>query len=197
MSKSNSVPNVARIVPSPTRPLDRGRPAFTLVEILVVVLILGIAAAVIVPSIGSRDDLKVASAARLVMADLIYAQNRSITTQQKHYVVFDTAARQYRISTSPTSTAAIPHPVTKDPYVVKFGAGGTSGLEDIVLNAVSFEGKKTLAFDELGVPYYYDPAANATTATSTSGGSTVKLTCGPTQALTIVIEPYTGEIRVQ
>jgi prepilin-type N-terminal cleavage/methylation domain-containing protein len=191
MIKSGQVLNVSRLSRHP-RPAARG---FTLVEILVVVLIIGIAAAVIVPSIGSRDDLKVASAARLVMADLIYAQNRSITTQQKHYVIFDTASRSYRISTTPTSTAAIDHPVNHTPYVVKFGAGGTSGLEDLSLGVVSFEGKKTIAFDELGVPYYYDPVANSTTATSTSGGSIVEIVCNK-QKLTVYIEPYTGEIRV-
>ena len=51
---------------------------FTLVEILVVVVILGIAAAVIVPQMGSRGDLKAAAAARMLMADLIYAQNKAI-----------------------------------------------------------------------------------------------------------------------
>src|SRR3954467_15785526 len=42
---------------------------FTLVEILVVIVIIGIAAAVIVPQMGSRDDLKAAAAARMLMAD--------------------------------------------------------------------------------------------------------------------------------
>ena len=37
---------------------------FTLVEILVVVIILGIASAVIVPQIGNSNDLKAAAAAR-------------------------------------------------------------------------------------------------------------------------------------
>ena len=63
---------------------------FTLVEILVVVVILGIAAAVIVPQMSSRDDLRVEGARRMVMADLIYAQNCSIAKQVWHYVVFDT-----------------------------------------------------------------------------------------------------------
>ena len=51
---------------------------FTLVEILVVVIILGIAGAIIVPSIGTRNDLKAAAAARVIMADLIYTQNLAI-----------------------------------------------------------------------------------------------------------------------
>lgn len=172
--------------------------AFTLVEILVVVTILGIAAAIIVPQMGSRGDLKAAAAARLIMADLIYAQNRAISTQTKHYVTFSTSStpQSYRIVTSMTPLVNITHPITKaSEYAVTFGTNGTPGLSDISLGTVSFEGKTTIAFDELGVPYYYDPGSNTTTALSTSGGSTIAVTCG-TFTLTISIEPYTGEIKV-
>src|SRR5687768_17325096 len=86
--------------------LNNSRPAFTLVEILVVVVILGIAAAIIVPQMSSRDDLRVEGARRMLMADLIYAQNRSITSQVRHFVVFETGTnpRRYRIVTG-VSTA--------------------------------------------------------------------------------------------
>src|SRR4051812_1277839 len=65
-----------------------GKAAFTLVEILMVVIILGIASAVIVPNLGTRNDMNVAAAARVVMADLMYAQNRAIVTQSMTYVQF-------------------------------------------------------------------------------------------------------------
>ncbi|HYE21185.1 MAG TPA: type II secretion system protein [Tepidisphaeraceae bacterium] len=179
-------------------PAHLPRRAFTLVEILCCVVILGIAAAVIVPSIGDRDDLKVSAASRIVMADLMYAQNRAITTQTKHYVVFNATntPRSYQIVTSVTPLVAVTHPLTKaSSYVATFGTGGTAGLTDVALDTVSFEGKTTIAFDELGVPYYYDPGTNTTTALSVSAGSTIKLTSGKF-SLTITIEPYTGEIKV-
>jgi prepilin-type N-terminal cleavage/methylation domain-containing protein len=181
--------------------------AFTLVEILVVVTILGIAAAVIVPQMSSRDDLRVEGARRMVMADLIYAQNCSIAKQVWHYVVFDTTnnPRSYTIVTnlSPTNPTGTPvaHPVTHDSqYKVVFGLGApsgtvpTHGLENIALGDVAFEGPHTiLCFDELGVPYYYDPASNTATALSSTGGSSINVRCGNvTRAVTI--EPYTGEV---
>lgn len=172
--------------------MNRG---FTLVEILVVVVILGIAAAVVVPQLGTQSDLRAAAGARLVMADLIYAQNRAIATQTKHYVVFDTVNQKYRIRMG-SAMADIPQPVTKETYYeVKFGQKG-SALSDISLGAVSIEGFTTIGFDELGVPYSYDASTSTTTALSTSGGSTIQVKCG-TYTLTISVEPYTGEIKVQ
>jgi prepilin-type N-terminal cleavage/methylation domain-containing protein len=186
---------------------SNSRPAFTLVEILVVVVILGIAAAVIVPQMSTRDDLRVDGARRMIMADLIYAQNRSISTQVRHYVVFETTTnpRRYRLVTNVTKDnplgSPIQHPVTRsDEFVVTFGENApdktvvTQGLDMIGLGTVAFEGAHTtICFDELGVPYYYDPNTGVSTATSTTGGSAIEVRCG-TFARTVTVEPYTGEI---
>ncbi|HWP41142.1 MAG TPA: prepilin-type N-terminal cleavage/methylation domain-containing protein, partial [Tepidisphaeraceae bacterium] len=90
------------------------RGGFTLVEILAVVVILGIASAIIIPQIGTRDDLVASAAARVVMADLIYAQNRAIAMQKKHFVQF--VGQQYTLMTRASDTSpltAITHPVNK------------------------------------------------------------------------------------
>src|SRR4051812_12404149 len=94
---------------------------FTLVEILMVVIILGIAAACVVPQLSSRDDLKASAATRVVMADLIYAQNRAISVQQTHYVAFDVANKNYALLTAWLPTQVfVTHPISKNNYVTTF-----------------------------------------------------------------------------
>src|SRR5213592_1024430 len=104
---------------------------FTLVEILVVVIILGIARAIIVPSIGSRNDLKAAAAARVIMADLIYTQNLAITSQGNRYMAFDVVNQQYSVTDS--AGGIITHPVNQTPYTQKFGGSSQSSLPDMKL----------------------------------------------------------------
>src|SRR5436305_12238070 len=94
--------------------------AFTLIEILVVVIILGIASAIIIPQIGTRDDINCTAGARVVMADLIYAQNRAIVTQKKHYLDF-TTANKYTIYDDPAMATPITQPVLKTSFVTTFG----------------------------------------------------------------------------
>jgi type II secretion system protein H len=80
-----------------------GGAGFTLVEILAVIVILGIASAIVIPQIGTRDDMRVKAAARTLIADLIYAQNLAISTGQVVYVRFDVAGNQYSMLTNPAN----------------------------------------------------------------------------------------------
>jgi type II secretion system protein H len=165
---------------------------FTLVEILVVVVILGIASAIIIPQIGSRDDLVAAAATRVVMADLIYAQNRSIAVQKKHYLQF--VGQQYSVMTRPDDTSttftAITHPVSKNSYSATFGVKN-SGLDAVTLIDAQ---PAFIGFDELGSPFSYDAVANLETPLTTE--ATITIRAGNVD-LTIRVEPYTGECTVQ
>ena len=162
---------------------------FTLVEILMVVVILGIAAAVIVPQMGSRDDLKLSAAARVMMADLAYAQSRAIATQRKQYVQF--TEEQYALysrSSDASPLALVSHPIEPGNYIISFMTGV---LRDIEVDSADFDGMTTLVFDELGSPMSY----NGTSTTALSSPGTIRFKSG-NQFLTMQIEPYTGEITL-
>jgi prepilin-type N-terminal cleavage/methylation domain-containing protein len=169
------------------------RPAFTFTEVLVVVVILGIASAVVLPQVSGHDDLNTAAAARIVMADLLYAQNRAIATQKMHYITFDTVNQQYTLYCSMAPAQVIEHPVNRNNYTMTFGQDGQNNVaQNVVMTSASFGGQPTIAFDETGVPYSY----SAGTATALSAAGAVVLT-GGSYSLTISVAQDTGEITVK
>lgn len=166
--------------------------AFTFAEVLVIVCILGIASAVVLPQVASQDDLNTAAAARTVMADLLYAQNRAIAMQTMDYVTFDVTNQQYTLYSSMSSLTILQHPVNGTSYVMTFGQNGVNSVsQNVTLTSASFNGQNTIAFDETGVPYSYASGV----ATPLSGTGSIVLTCG-TYSLTIYVSQDTGEISV-
>ena len=161
---------------------------FTLIEILCVVVIIGIASAVILPQLSSRDDLRAASAARALMADLLYAQNRSIALQKMHYVQFNTVTNSYSVLDNMSPANIITHPVLQAPYTVTLGSGS---LNNVKLVSPTFDGQTVVAFDAMGVPYSWSVSG----ATALAAGS-VQVKAGQT-TLTVSVAPYSGEITVQ
>ena len=67
---------------------DRLGRGFTLVVLLVVIILIGIAAAVVVPRMAQSSDVQVISAARILAADLQYAQNLAISSQKAAFLIY-------------------------------------------------------------------------------------------------------------
>jgi type II secretion system protein H len=172
--------------------------AFTLVEVMTVMVILGIAAALIVPQIGTRDDLDVSAAARSVMADLLYAQNRAITTQKKHYVEFSSTG--YTIFAQDSDALplyAITNPTTQNQYTVTIGAPNTP-FQNVNVSAADFDASpsRTIQFDSLGVPSVYNTALRTATPLVSTGTITLSTT-SPVLSASILIDPATGDASTQ
>ncbi len=121
--------------------------SFTLLEILVVVIILSIIAAVAVPMAVGTGDMQVISAARMISADLQYAQNIAITTQKPVTVTFSPSTESYGLS---NTSGSLIHPMTKDDYTMDFKS--RDGFSDLDIVSASFGGGATVTFDELGAP---------------------------------------------
>ncbi len=167
---------------------------YTLVEILTVVLVLGIASAAIVPQLGTREDLHVAAAARVLMADLTYAQNRAIATQQKHVIEF--SGNSYTVLYRPNDTAplqALTNPLTNAAYTVTIGDPTTA---NVGIGAVNLNTQSAIQFDCLGAPSAYNATTDTASTLLNSGTITLQSSIG-TCSSTVSIDPNTGEASVQ
>jgi prepilin-type N-terminal cleavage/methylation domain-containing protein len=174
---------------SSTMGIVRAR-AFTLVEILVVVVIIGAISALIIPQIAGRDDLKAAAGARVLIADLSYAQNLALSTSRVVYVRFDEDEQRYTLYRAFPLTDAnrVVHPVTQGPFVVSFGRP-RDAMEKLVLSDVDMDGQEVLAFDEAGAPL----AVQSGGGSSALDEGSVVVNCG-TRTVTVRIDADTGRL---
>ncbi len=161
--------------------------AFTLAEVLVVVVILGIAGAIIIPMISDSSDLQATSAARQIVSTLLFAQTAAIAHQEQYQVVFDAAAESYEVQDS--SGAVIDNPVSSgSDYRVSFP--DISQMKSVTIDAVNFDGTDRVWFDRLGAPYSGAIIANTPLA---SGEVTVR---AGSRSYTVTVEPVSGRIKV-
>lgn len=157
---------------------------FTLVEILIVVVIIGIAAAIAVPMMSSAGSMQARAAASMVAADLEYAKSMAISRGQIYSVVFDKVNETYQIEDK--DGAVIPHPVKKGfDYVVDFTTDGR--LDRVDIGDVSFDGTSKVSFDYLGSPW------NGSGTPLNSGVITLQ---AGSAAETVSVEPVTGFISI-
>ena len=127
----------------------RRRWAFTIIEILMVVIILAIAAALAIPMLTSADSMQIGSAANMIAADMEYAKSMAITKGQKFSVVFNKTDDSYSIKDQ--NGSVIRHPVKKGfNYVVSFRTD--SRLSKVNIVDVDFDSADKVTFDYLGSP---------------------------------------------
>jgi len=132
-------------------PQTRAAHGFTLVEVLVVVAIISILAAVVVPRIGTTAPAQLSAAARLLSADLAYAQSESIAnTDDPRIVVFDLDNNRYHIARSSDPDTPITDPITKQPYQVTFGQGRARHLGGVTLHGYALGDDDRVRFGAYG-----------------------------------------------
>ncbi|QNN22333.1 prepilin-type N-terminal cleavage/methylation domain-containing protein [Planctomycetales bacterium ZRK34] len=161
-------------------PARRPRRAFTLVEMLIVVVILGIIANLSLAMLGSVETTKLRSAAELLEADLSLARVQSLAhSDDLRVIVIDQPNNRYYLTTAADTDTPLTNSVDKQPYIVKFGSGRAFKLGSVAISAYDFGDDNQLQFGQYGQLDQPDDA----TITLASGSRT----------LTITLDAATGE----
>ncbi len=155
---------------------------FTLVEMMMVLIILSIAAAIAIPFATSGSSTQLKSAANIISTDLEYAKSMAISRGQEYKAVFDAGSESYQLE---DSSGVIQHPVSHKNYAVNFASD--SRLSRVSITSAVFDGGSTVQFNYLGSPLDGTGSAlNSGVITLTAAGET----------MTINIEPVTGYITI-
>jgi len=170
------------------------RRAYTLIEILMVITIMGIAGALIIPAMGSTGVLKVQGALRQIVSDITFAQSDAVALQEKRAIVFDPANSKYTLVQVPGNTIDLVANTMYDSsrpdgkWVVDFTREQRFG--DARITAANFgNNSPNLIFDGLG-GVLADPSSN-----NPGTGGTVHVT-GSGAAWTMTVEAFTGRVTV-
>jgi prepilin-type N-terminal cleavage/methylation domain-containing protein len=127
---------------------DRG---YTLVEIMMVVLLLGIVATLAAPHLSQSDASRLPAAMRLLEADLAYAQSCAIAQPDDPcVVVFDPHQPGYHLARASQPEVPIEHPIDKQPYRVVFGQDRASFLAGVTIKDLLVGDDLTLGFRGFG-----------------------------------------------
>jgi len=161
--------------------------AYTLIEVLITVTIMGLAAAIIVPNMLQGGTLGVQAGARMIIADLLFAQNEAMAQQSDRRLVFDSAGNSYRVEKYNASS---------DTWELEFnpskGLGGDmknyvmdfdddSRFRGVEIVSASFNGTSEIRYDDLGSP---------------SSGGTVRLRF-ESHVFDVKIAAFTGRVTVE
>lgn len=125
------------------------RKGFTLIELVMVLVLIGILAVFVAPRMGNITSTETGPFADKMRADLRYAQNLAMTRGLRTRVDFS-IANQYTVQSSATSTCTAFPPAT-DP--------ATGGQYTVIANSgiyagITFAASMTcLEYDSLGQPY--------------------------------------------
>lgn len=171
------------------------RGAYTLIEMLVILVVLGLAAALVVPAVGQADVLKVQSAVRTLVADITFAQSDAVAYQRRRAVLFDLEEESYTLAevngaTIDPEVDALYDPSGPDDRWTVHLKRDPFGYTEIGSVAGPVVGEyPALIFDELGSP--------VSTPTGDEATEVVVVLVGSDQVFEVTVEAFTGRVRVE
>lgn len=170
------------------RKIKKIRRGLTLIEIIMVVVIIGIASFLAIPMLSGAADMQARSAANQIAADLDYAKSMAMTHQQNYTLVFDKVNDSYQIQDA--SGTVIENPLRPGTdYVVSFSNNRNLNQVDITNTNFDSDVSDAITFDYLGSPY------SGTNNSSALNSGQITVQAGEF-TLTVDVEPVTGYVTI-
>ena len=167
------------------------RNGFTIIELVIVILLIGIIAAIAAPRLGNISSTKAGAFIDKLRADIRYAQNLAMTRNLRSRVSFGITG--YSIKTSATSTcSAFPlaaDPATGQTFTVDLTAAPYSG-SGITLTLPAMT---CLEYNSIGKPY--DCTGLGNVCATISSGMTVTVNSSSGVAGSVTISSQTGAVN--
>ena len=154
---------------------------FTLVELVLVIVVIGILAVFAVPRLVDTTATKAGAAARKLQSDIAYAQELAMTRNAR-YRVYVNAAPGPSPGYAVTDSAGT---VVPDPAGGNLSVTLNSGSYAGITISGGFSGS-FIEFNTLGVPYDSGGALGA--------ASTLTVNANATPERTVTIQPQTGKV---
>lgn len=160
------------------------RNGYTLIEVLVVVTVLGIAATMVVPAFSQTSPLRLQGAVRTIVADITQVQSDAVALQVGQGIRFIADGANSRYIIAPVSGT---HLDESSDVITRRQIGGddfgNAQLQDITCT------DQILVFDAMGGPVVSPGSDTA------SGTQTIDVVSGEL-GYRITIEAYTGRVTV-
>ncbi len=132
---------------------------YTILELIIVIVIAGVMAAVAIPKIGNVSDVDVYTAARIIKSDIRYAQQRAMSKFKTTTITFDANQDTYHINDTGGASIDKSLPSSSgarfvEAYAIVFDSTGTpdaaktvvirSGVEDKSIVVSGATGKASI-----------------------------------------------------
>jgi len=164
----------------------KNQKGFTLIELVMIIVILGIVALASMPKTTAEPRVRLEAACQRIALDLRYVQAMSLAQQVRFGISFDPAAETYFAYRVNVGTKAR-DPQTRNDFDVSFTA--LNEFKGIDIASTNFSNK--LEFDSAGAPYDGNEVI-----LSSQGIITIQTALGA-YSRTVRIEAKTGKVSVQ